>query len=98
MQAVQADAVMPPPRVRPWFNTLDVSVDVDVAVEVHVGTEEGFTPTVDTFKTVLYGPGLVHVTDMPPEIDYYVRFVAPGDDSDISETSIPVRTIPLTNG
>lgn len=86
--------MMPPPRVTPWSNTLDVGVDVDIAAEVHVGTVLDFVPAADTFRVVLYGPGTVHVTGLPSGVDLYVRLVSL-DGEDVSAPSAPVQTTAL---
>ena len=85
---------MPPPRVTPWFNTLDVAVDVDIAAEVHAGTVQDFTPTAATHRGTLYGPGTLHVLGLPAGIDHYVRLVSL-DGGDMSAPSEPVQTTAL---
>lgn len=86
--------MMPPPQVTPWADTLDVSVDVDIAAQVHVDTAQDFTPTAGTYRMTLYGPGTVHVMGLPPGIDHYVRLVSI-DGGDMSAPSDPVQTTAL---
>jgi len=87
---------MPTPRVAPWFNTLEVGVNVDVAAEVHVGLTPDFASGADTYQGVLYGPGTFHVIGTPTGVDLYGRLVAPGG-GDASASVGPVQTTALTS-
>lgn len=86
--------MIPPPRAAPWSDTLEVSVDADVAAEVHVGLSWDFAPGADTYQGMLYGPGTFHVIGTPTGVDLYARLVAPGGE-DMSGTSGPVQTTPV---
>lgn len=78
------------PRVIPWGDTIDVWTGDNTAVEVHLGDSIGFTPSVDTYQGVLYGPGTMHVTGATPGVDHYVRFTSLGGGG-WSDTSDPVQ-------
>lgn len=86
---------MTPPQVWPWFNTLEVAVNVDIGAEVHVGVSHDFTPGPDTYRGVLLGPGAFHVIGTPTGVDLYARLVGPA--GDVSEAVGPVQTLALTS-
>lgn len=86
---------MTPPRVSPWSNTLEVTVNVDIGAEVHVGMSQDFTPGLDTYRGMLYGPGTFHVIGTPTGVDLYARLVGPT--RDVSEAVGPVQTVALTS-
>jgi hypothetical protein len=80
-----------PPRVTPWSDTIDVTVDAEIAVEVHLGTDPDFVPSSATYQGTLYAPGTLHVTGAAPGIDHYARLASLGRE-EVSDPSEPVQT------
>jgi len=86
--------MMPTPTATPWFNVLDVGVTVDIAAQVHVADVLEFTPSADTYRGLLHGPGTVHITDQPTGVDLYVRLTSL-DGGDASDSPLPVQLTAL---